>query len=46
MSRRKDVPISFNPEYRQYGYRIVKEEFINIENGNETEHDAMAELED
>ena len=46
MSRRKDVPISFNPEYRQYGYRIVKEEFINIENGTETEHDAMADLED
>lgn len=46
MSRRKDVPLSFNPEYRQYGYRIVREGYVNMTADKETEHDAMAELED
>lgn len=39
----QDVPISFHPNKRVYGYRRIKEFFVNC-SGNETEHDAMSEL--
>lgn len=39
----QDVPISFHPCKRSYGYRRVKEYFIN-RNQERTEHDAMSEL--
>lgn len=39
-----DVAISFNPQKRRYGYRKVKEFYINRVAEVETEHDAMSEL--
>lgn len=39
----QDVPISFDPRGRTYGYRKVKEFFIEKPD-DETEHDAMSEL--
>lgn len=39
----QDVPVSFNPARRIYGYRKVKKTFAEL-NQKETEHDAMAEL--
>ncbi len=42
----KDVPLSFNPEHRQYGYRSAKEIIVRNEAGetNSTEHDPFTEL--
>ncbi len=39
----QDVPISFDPGRRVYGYRRLREFFVAYEL-NETEHDAMSEL--
>ncbi|MCM1210680.1 MAG: type I-E CRISPR-associated protein Cas5/CasD [Blautia sp.] len=39
----QDVPLSFNPKRRRYGYRRI-EEFFEEFNSKETEHDAMLEL--
>lgn len=39
----QDAPVSFNPQKRVYGYRKVKEFFVEL-NNVETEHDAMSEL--
>ncbi len=39
----QDVPISFNPQKRIYGYRKVKEFYVGVHQ-KESEHDAMAEL--
>ena len=39
----QDVPISFNPSMRIYGYRRLREFFVEF-NQNETEHDVMSEL--
>lgn len=39
----QDMPISFNPTRRVYGYRRIREDFAEY-NQNETEHDAMQEL--
>lgn len=40
----QDVPISFDPRRRIYGYRKIKEVVVELYQ-NETEHDAMLELE-
>lgn len=40
----RDLPVSFNPSRRVYGYRRLKEFFVEC-NENETQHDAMLELE-
>ena len=43
----QDVPLSFNPKKRIYGYRKVSERFVDFDDGKnaiETEHDAMSEL--
>ena len=46
----KDLPESFNPMFRKYGYRMVKEHkpfqvtFQNAEDRFHTEHDPMKEL--
>ncbi len=42
----QDVPISFDPRRRTYGYRKIKEYFVefNEKSDDETEHDAMSEL--
>lgn len=42
----QDMPISFDPRRREYGYRKVKEFFVefNKKTDDETEHDAMSEL--
>lgn len=37
----QDMPVSFSPFKRVYGYRKAKEYFVNADNG---EHDPMAEL--
>lgn len=39
----KDMPVSFNPENRQYTFRQIREEIINF-NCRPTEHDPMEEL--
>ena len=39
----QDVPISFDPQRRIYGYRKVKEFYAGVHQ-KESEHDAMAEL--
>lgn len=39
----QDMPISFNPARRVYGYRRIREDFVEYSQ-NETEHDAMQEL--
>lgn len=39
----QDVPVSFNPGRRVYGYRRVREFFVECRQ-NETEHGAMQEL--
>lgn len=39
-----DMPITFDPDKRTYGYRKIKEFFVELYR-NETEHDAMSELE-
>ena len=39
----QDMPISFNPARRVYGYRRIGEDFVEYSQ-NETEHDAMQEL--
>ena len=42
----KDVPISFSPLHRRYGYRSAKEIYIRNETAsmNHTEHDPFSEL--
>ena len=42
----KDVPISFDPQHRQYGYRSAKEIYVRKETAvsNDTAHDPFAEL--
>lgn len=40
----QDVPVSFNPDRRVYGYRRLREFYVELDQ-NETEHDAMSELE-
>lgn len=40
-SRIRDVPVSFSPLHREYGYRIVSE---NIFSSTQEEHDPMREL--
>ncbi len=42
----KDVPLSFDPKYRQYGYRSAKEVYVRKEASasNDTEHDPLSEL--
>lgn len=40
----RDVPISFNPCRREFGFRRQREELLNNKPGT-TEHDAFAELE-
>lgn len=40
----QDVPVSFDPRKRMYGYRRVKEFFVEF-NGSDIGHDAMSELE-
>lgn len=40
----QDVPVSYSPIKREYGYRNIQEEWIHISDGEETEHDPMAEL--
>ncbi len=42
----KDVPISFDPQHRQYGYRSAKEVYVRKETvvSNNTEHDPFSEL--
>lgn len=39
----QDAPISFDPRRRIYGYRKIKEFFVEF-GKNETDHDAMSEL--
>ena len=39
----QDMPISFNPARRVYGYRRIREDFVEYSQ-NQTEHDAMQEL--
>ena len=39
----QDVPISFDPQKRIYGYRKVKEFYVEFDQ-KESEHDAMSEL--
>lgn len=39
----QDVPVSFDPQKRIYGYRKVKEFYVEL-NQNPSEHDAMSEL--
>lgn len=39
----QDMPISFNPARRVYGYRKLREGFVECSQ-SETEHDAMREL--
>ncbi len=41
LSRQQDVPLSFSPLHREYGYRLVSEEMISLSHG---EHDPMREL--
>lgn len=42
----RDIPITFNPEKRQYGFRSAKEYMVDLKkvDFSETEHDAMSEL--
>ena len=40
----QDMPVSFGPNRRIYGYRKIKEFFVELHR-NDTEHDAMSELE-
>ncbi len=43
----RDLPLSYDPGYRQYGYRAVTEKnsvTVKITGGNVTEHDPMKEL--
>ncbi len=42
----KDVPISFDPRHRQYGYRSAKEVYVRKETAvsNDTVHDAFSEV--
>ncbi len=41
----KDLPISYDPRHRQYGYRAVTEKnSVKITGSNVTEHDPMKEL--
>ncbi len=42
----KDVPLSFDPKHRQYGYRSAKEVYVRKEASasNDTEHDPLSEL--
>ena len=44
---KKDVPLSFESNYRQYGYRCLREmpgKEVRINSCTETKHDAMKEL--
>lgn len=44
--RLRDVPVSFNPEQREYQYRYVQEEgYVSCSSESKTEHDAFGELE-
>ncbi len=42
----KDVPISFDPQHRQYGYRSAKEVYVRKKTAvrNSAEHDPFSEL--
>ncbi len=42
----KDVPISFDPQHRQYGYRSAKEVYVRKKTAvrNRAEHDPFSEL--
>lgn len=42
----RDVPLSFDPAWREYTYRRVTEKFLRESVRFPTEHDPMAELED
>lgn len=44
IAQAKDVPVSFSPIRREYGYRNIKEEWFRLPDDGETEHDPMAEL--
>lgn len=45
LHRLKDVPVSFNPEQREYRYRYIKEGgYVERSKEQETEHDAFGEL--
>ena len=41
---RQDLPLSFSPVHRQYGYRAVEELRQNAADRLETEHDPFSEL--
>ena len=41
-ARQRDVPLSFNPQHRRYGFRALQQEQRVLLEANE--HDAMAEL--
>ena len=41
-----DLALSFNPQKRIYGYRKVKEHYMDMTPVVDTEHDAMSELEE
>ena len=46
----KDVPVSFDPTFRRFGLRKIKDCYVDIDNPDSTadlistEHDPMAEL--
>lgn len=42
----RDIPLSFNPVHRQYGFRAIEETTINLweKTNSATEHDPMSEL--
>ena len=41
----RDVPVSFDPHHRQYGYRSARELWLTISDGPEiTGHDPFREL--
>ena len=48
----KDIPVSYNPRFRQFGYRRVREEETallmekRILQRDQTSHDPMGELEE
>ncbi|MBO6149085.1 MAG: type I-E CRISPR-associated protein Cas5/CasD [Lachnospiraceae bacterium] len=43
---RRDVPISYDPTHRKYGFRRVSEKYLKLPlSGGENVHDAMGELE-
>lgn len=45
LHRLRDVPVSFNPERREYQYRYIQEGgYVECSREQETEHDAFGEL--